>query len=129
VDDVGGSRMCTIACSTHRDCASEHVCAGGECRPDDTGATCSPSSSTSCVLGLCVGNATTGVGHCTRECDGAAECPAGYACLDAGGPRVCVNIEHGCSSASDCATGLCLGELGCTAECTTAADCPRRFDF
>ncbi len=129
VDDVGGTRMCTITCSTHRDCAGEHVCLAGECRHDDTGAGCSTASPTSCVLGLCVGNATTGTGHCTRQCDSAADCPAGFACADAGGTRVCVDIEHGCASAAQCATGLCLSVQGCTAECRTAADCPRRFDF
>jgi hypothetical protein len=129
VDDVGGTRMCTITCATHRDCASEHVCASGVCRHDDTGTTCSTSSPTACVLGLCVGNSTTGVGECTRECNTAADCPSGFACGDAGGTRVCVDIEHGCSGASQCATGLCLSIGGCTAECRTAADCPRRFDF
>lgn len=129
VDDVGGTRMCTITCTTHRDCASEHVCASGECRHDDTGTGCSTGSPTSCVLGLCVGNATTGVGQCTRQCDSAIDCPAGFACADAGGTRVCVDIERGCGDASQCATGLCLSVQGCTAECRTAADCPRRFSF
>lgn len=128
VADVGGTRMCTITCASHRDCASEHVCASGVCRHDDTGSTCSTSSPTACVLGLCVGNATTGTGECTRECDSAADCPAGFACADAGGVRVCVDIEHACSGASQCATGLCLSVQGCTAACRTAADCPRRFD-
>lgn len=130
VDDVGGSRMCTIPCTTHRDCASEHVCGDdARCHPDDTGATCSTSSPTSCELGLCVGNASVGTGHCTRQCTNASDCPAGYACADAGGTFVCVDIEKDCSDGSQCATGLCLSVQGCTAPCRTAADCPRRFGF
>jgi hypothetical protein len=125
VDDVGGTRMCTIACSTHRDCASEHVCAAGRCVPDDTGGACAAAST--CALGLCVGNAMTGTGQCTRPCTNASECPAGFACADAGGTRVCVDIERPCGSAAECATGLCIDGLGCTAECRTAADCPARF--
>lgn len=129
VDDVGGSRMCTIACVTHRDCASEHACANGSCVPDDTGASCSTSSPASCALGLCVGNASTGTGHCTRECANASDCPAGFGCGDAGGTRVCVEIERGCTAANQCVTGLCLPIQGCTVECRTPADCPRRFGF
>lgn len=129
VDDVGGTRMCSISCVAHRDCASEHVCVSGVCMHDDTGASCSTASPAACALGLCIGNSSTGTGHCTRDCATAGDCPAGFACADAGAARVCVDIEHGCSGASQCETGLCLSAQGCTAECRTAADCPRRFGF
>lgn len=119
VDDVGGTRMCTRACAGHSQCAAEHVCASGLCRPDDTGQTCSGASG--CALGLCVGNPSTGSGECTRTCSSASDCPAGYACSDAGGTFVCVNIERSCAT---CSTGLCLGAQGCTSTCRTAADCP-----
>ena len=128
VDDVGGSRMCSIACSTHRDCASEHVCdASGTCVPDDTGLTCGAASE--CELELCAGNPAAGVGHCTRPCASAADCPAGYACANAGGTFLCVDVEKPCSGANDCGTGLCLEGYGCTSACRSAADCPRRFGF
>ncbi len=127
VDDVGGTRACTIACSTHRDCASEHVCRDGLCQYDDTGTGCSLTSPERCGLGLCIGNSSTGVGHCTRQCDSALDCPAGYACTDAGTTRVCVDIERPCSDSSQCATGLCIPSVGCTSSCRSAADCPRRF--
>lgn len=130
VDDVGGTRMCTISCSGHLACASEHVCGSdGFCHHDDTGASCSTGSPASCELGLCVGNAATGSGHCTRQCTSGRDCPAGFSCADAGGTFVCVNIEHSCSSASQCETGICLSVQGCTSSCRTAADCPRRFSF
>lgn len=129
VDDVGGTRMCSITCTRHAECAAEHVCATGVCRPDDTGVTCRTATAATCTLGLCVGNATTGSGHCTRECANASECPSGYACADAGGTRVCVDIEQPCSSGTSCATGLCLTVQGCTAECRNAADCPARLPF
>src|SRR5690606_22600480 len=54
VDDIGGTRMCTVVCATEDDCASDHVCASGVCRRDDTGSPCS--GATQCVLGLCAGN-------------------------------------------------------------------------
>ena len=128
VDDVGGTRMCTMACSAHRDCASEHVCGDdGLCHPDDTGVVCSLSAAGSCELGLCIGNTVAGTGHCTRPCANAGECPAGYACMAAGSGRVCVDIEHGCGDGDDCESGLCLSAQGCTAECRTAADCPARL--
>jgi hypothetical protein len=129
VADVGGTRMCTIECDGHRDCASEHVCADELCVPDDTGTTCSTATAETCALGLCIGNGTTGVGHCTRECTNASDCPAGYACADAGGTAVCVDIERSCTDGTECATGLCLTVQGCTSVCRSAADCPRRFDF
>jgi hypothetical protein len=119
VDSVGGTRMCTITCSGHSECASEHVCASGVCRLDDTGTICSAASG--CVLGLCAGNPATGTGECTRPCSSASDCPAGYACSDAGGVNICVNIERSCAV---CPTGLCLSPQGCTSTCRTAADCP-----
>ena len=125
--DVGGTSMCTITCTTHRDCASEHVCLDGLCVHDDTGTTCSTSSPETCTLGLCFGNAATSAGQCTRQCDSAADCPAGFACANASGVNVCVDIERPCSGPSDCATGLCFPTQGCTAACRTATDCPPRF--
>ncbi|MEZ4335779.1 MAG: hypothetical protein R3B82_04040 [Sandaracinaceae bacterium] len=126
--DVGGTSFCTITCSGHRDCASEHVCGSdGRCHYDDTGISCTTGSAASCELGLCIGNSTTGRGHCTRECTNASDCPAGYACAAAGSTRVCVDIEKPCSGPDSCETGLCLSVQGCTAECRSAADCPRRI--
>ncbi len=120
VDDTGGTRMCSRSCGTHSDCASEHVCAAGQCRRDDTGAVCSGSAA--CVLGLCAGDPSMGTGRCTRPCGSASDCPGGYACADAGGVFICVNIEQGCAT---CGTGLCLaGPAGCTSSCRSAADCP-----
>lgn len=122
VDDVGGTRMCTITCSSHTDCASEHVCGSGLCKPDDTGRICSGASG--CVLGLCAGNPATGAGECTRPCNSANDCPSGYACSDAGGVFVCVNIERSCAQ---CSTGLCLDPSGCSSTCRTPSDCPRTY--
>jgi len=126
VDDLGGTQFCTRACSGHAECAHEHVCDGSVCVPDDTGQPCSTATPASCNLGLCLGP-SGGTGACTRPCSGAADCPAGYACTEQGGMRVCVDIEKPCSGASDCLSGLCLSLQGCTATCRTAADCPRRL--
>lgn len=123
VPDTGGSSMCSRGCSTHADCASEHVCASGYCQRDDTGAVCSGSAG--CLLGLCAGDPSMGTGRCTRPCASASDCPAGYGCSDAGGVFVCVNIEQPCSS---CGTGLCLASgAGCTTTCRSPSDCPATF--
>lgn len=124
VDDVNGTKMCTIACTDHSDCASEHICGPDKlCRPDDTGALCSTANPSTCRLGLCIG-LSTGPAHCTRECASAAQCPAGFACQPISGTKVCVDIER---SAASCPTGLSFPGSGCTAYCDTAADCPGRL--
>lgn len=119
VDDVGGTRMCTVECVRHSDCASEHVCAAGLCRRDDTGASCSNRSA--CALELCAGDPSAGLGECTRTCVDSTDCPAGFACSEASGIFICVNIERSCAR---CSTGLCLGAQGCTTTCRAPADCP-----
>jgi len=130
VPDRGGTSFCTRDCTGDLQCAHEHVCVAGQCIPDDTGEACSSASgAASCATSLCAGNATTGIGHCTRTCATSAECPAGYACarVDAS-TKICVDIERPCATPSDCNTGLCFDATGCTSNCESAADCPRRLD-
>jgi hypothetical protein len=127
VDDIGSSRMCTRTCTADSGCADGHVCgSGGVCVHDDTGAPCSTATPATCAKGLCVA-AMGSTGACTKQCTSAAQCPAGYACTDVSGMNVCVDIEKPCTTATDCATGLCIPGLGCTAACRTAADCPGRL--
>ncbi len=129
--DRGGTRFCSRTCGSDLECAHEHVCAlSGTtrvCRPDDTGAPCSVGAPERCTLGLCLG--TPEGGRCTRACGSASECPAGYACTNAGGSAtpICVDIERPCAAAADCATGLCIGTRGCTSVCRSPSDCPRRL--
>jgi hypothetical protein len=133
--DRGGSHFCTRSCTSNLMCAQEHVCVtsstGSVCLPDDTGAPCSVGTPAQCALGLCLGSAAGG--HCTRYCQSAAECPAGYACTITGGStqKICVDIEEPCTAASQCATGYCVGNatmsVGCTAACDSPADCPQRM--
>ncbi len=126
---VDAPRFCTKSCAASGECAHGQICAGGHCRLDDTGKTgCSPSTGSGCLL-YCYGSATSA--HCTKDCLTASDCPAGFACTAAGaGKKVCVDIERGCTAASQCVTGLgfCGGTSdGCTSECTSATDCPNRL--
>ncbi len=126
--DLGGRRACSRSCTSQADCAHGHLCSpAGWCEPSDVGTACSVASPDSCVLGLCLGRAG-GSGYCTRSCERATDCPAGYACTDVGGQRVCVDIEKPCTAGgTECETGLCIAGIGCTASCRSAADCPTMF--
>lgn len=123
-EDIGGTSFCTRTCTSDLVCAHEHICIGGVCLADDTGAPCSVGAPETCSAGLCLGSAAGGA--CTRNCASAAECPAGFACTFAGGSTspICVNIETPCASAAECGSGLCIPGLGCTATCRTVGDCP-----
>lgn len=125
IDDRGPTRFCTATCVTNGDCASDHLCDAGQCVPNDVGGLCDEAAD--CVTNLCAGNPATGVGECTRTCTSAGDCPAGFACSNAGGTFVCVDIERPCAQ---CSTGVCLNDLGqgmrgCTTTCRGPADCPR----
>ncbi len=125
IDDRGPTRFCTRTCLTNGDCASDHLCDAGQCVPNDVGGLCDEAAD--CVTNLCAGNPATGVGECTRTCTNAGDCPAGFACSNAGGTFVCVDIERPCAQ---CSTGICLNDLGqgmrgCTTTCRGPADCPR----
>lgn len=119
-----GSR-CTEICVNNGECADDELCAGGVCQRDDTGEMCAVASATTCALGLCLGDMSSG--ECTRPCDNAGDCPSGFACSEISGQRVCMLIETPCTGGgTECRSGLCLSAQGCTATCRTAADCPRR---
>ncbi|MFT5354311.1 MAG: hypothetical protein ACI9KE_001516 [Polyangiales bacterium] len=116
---------CTELCTNNNECADDELCAGGVCRRDDTGEMCAVSSAATCVLGLCLGDMSSG--ECTRPCDNAGDCPSGFACSEIGDARVCMLIETPCTGGgTECRSGLCLSPQGCTATCRTAADCPAR---
>ncbi len=134
---TGGAGFCTRRCTTQNDCGDGYLCAvpaggsTGRCLPDDTGLRCDPASASSPCARLCFGNSATRVGHCTHECAGGSDCPAGFACSPVGSTSVCVEVERPCMRAADCASNFCLGPSatfsGCSAQCRTSADCPRRF--
>ncbi|MFK7999204.1 MAG: hypothetical protein AB8H86_06385 [Polyangiales bacterium] len=116
---------CTEICTSNSECAHDELCAGGVCRRDDTGEMCSVATATTCVLGLCLGDMSSG--ECTRPCDNAGDCPSGFACSEISGQQVCMLIETPCTGGgTECRSGLCLSAQGCTATCRTAADCPLR---
>ena len=129
--------FCTRGCVTRNDCGDGYLCAlppgggRGRCLPDDTGTPCDPRTAAPCAR-FCYTTTGSSRAHCTRECAAGRDCPAGYACQNAGTASVCVEVERPCSRGSDCATSLCLGPMGstfrgCTSACRTAADCPVRM--
>ncbi|MDB4929103.1 MAG: hypothetical protein JWM10_1587 [Myxococcaceae bacterium] len=132
-----GARFCTRRCGSSTDCGQGFLCsslpagATARCVPDDTGTTCDARTMVPCAR-YCVGNPVNGgMAHCTHECRNATECPAGYACQDAGGgTKVCISAEQPCEHEIDCTTNLCVGLgsfQGCTSRCTSDSDCPRRM--
>lgn len=133
-----GEGLCTRPCSAtfYGGCGVGMVCAfgpggstAGRCVPDDTGARCLVSSN-NCAR-YCYAGGPTNPAHCTRECNTARDCPAGFACQPtttaSGTTRVCVEVEQPCNRAADCATNLCQGYGGCTAQCGSDGDCPQRL--
>ena len=132
VADGATRRFCSRSCTRHGDCADEHVCAGGACVPDDSGTICPVATPEVCATGLCLGP-SGGSGQCTRDCESALDCPAGWACTEppgGGAFRICVDIEKPCTAGgTECGTGLCIPDLGCTATCRGAADCPSRATY
>lgn len=121
-------RFCTKACTASSECPDGLQCAGGICQLDDTGkAGCNVTTGAGCQ-NYCIG--TTSASHCTHKCASAADCPAGFACSNVGGTKVCIDIERPCGTADQCpgSLGFCgSGGLGCTATCDSAADCPLRL--
>ena len=121
-------RFCTRACSVTNDCADGQMCVANRCALDDTGVRgCNPSTAAPCQQ-YCYGNGA--VAHCTRDCNSASDCPAGFACAPVGARHVCVNIEIPCNTANDCPSGLGFcgsGMVGCTSNCNSASDCPLRL--
>lgn len=117
--------LCTRTCATRRDCPNGTVCGSGRCVPDDTGTPCDARTAVPCAQ-YCYTTTGSTVAHCTHDCGSGADCPAGYACQNAGTASVCVRVETPCARAADCATSLCL-DIGCTSACRTAADCPTRL--
>lgn len=133
LSDVRSSqKFCAGVCATDTSCVLAHECMlmGGEslCQSSDVGQPCSQPSE--CANDACIGNAQTGVGHCTKTCSSAADCPAGYACTNLSGTKYCVNVSMTCTSGMDCLTGLCLIDYGfpaCTVPCVASTDCPKGY--
>lgn len=127
---AAGARWCTRRCTANADCGHGNLCSSGRCVPDDTGVACDPRATAPCAR-RCIANTAGTAGHCTRECSVGADCPAGYACGNTAGGRVCVFVERNCSTSGDCASGLCIdsgaGYGVCSAPCAADADCPRRM--
>lgn len=133
VEGPGTSHVCSQSCGVDDDCADWHFCNAGTCAYDDTGVSCSSTSTTDCNF-ACLYSAPHR-GRCTHRCTTGADCPGGYGCVystpgDASSLKVCAWIHETCpTDSSDCDTSIGFCGAGsseqCTGNCATVADCPR----
>lgn len=133
----GGRAYCTRDCEGDRDCPAafhcrEDVCVAG--RRGDIGDRCLGNGD--CSAGtFCAMQADRS--WCTRLCVD-EECPAGFACVPAGGTEVCAPeralLGQDCGGDEDCVSGLCAergaeDEAGfCTRMCGVDAPCAVGFE-
>jgi hypothetical protein len=78
--------------------------------PGDLGSACTVDAD--CPGGLCAFDSGASRHFCTRLCDPAAmpsACPIGFACVDAGGPKVCAANSGGGSKGGGCSVGALAG--------------------
>ena len=123
---------CTGDCNAG--CRVGDFCAGGlTCAQSDIGKSCNlAGGGQDCRGGACLGGGNAAP-FCTRVCQSAVECPAGYSCSSVqGGARVCLNVDvtPPCANDADCWYGTLCDNAGghqrCLANCRAAtdADCP-----
>ncbi|GAB5548507.1 MAG: hypothetical protein SangKO_082670 [Sandaracinaceae bacterium] len=149
-DDACNSGLCLAGTCTQ---SCDWLNPGGSC---PGGFYCDADASTSCDVGYCVrggagagglGDACTSDtdcgtlvcdgGVCAQSCipDGAATCPAGYACAIGALPcrgtcRRSGAPGDGCEVNDDCTSGICAArgdDSFCTELCTDEMPCPDRF--
>ena len=109
--------VCSRLCNEDAPCTGVFICGpDGTCILPAVGASCSEGSE-------CPGQICDPVSSlCTRECDAASPCPAGYGC-DEG---VCGLLPVGasCVDGSDCVEGSTCVSGECTRPCAANAPCP-----
>lgn len=149
-DDACNSGLCLAGTCTQ---SCDWLNPSGSC---PGGFYCDADASTSCDVGYCVrGGAGAGAlgascsadtdcatlvcdgGVCSQSCipDGAATCPAGYACQVGtlpcrGACRVSGAPGDGCEVNEDCTSGICASrgdDRFCTELCSDETPCPDRF--
>jgi hypothetical protein len=145
----GTMGRCSLVCASDTECVYPDRCreVPGEGRfcqvastPGATGSPC-PGGPDDCATGICleVGGGSPSI--CTHQCSPLPSCPSGLTCqpvADGAGGAVPVCIPgsgggfgQGCARATDCATGLCVGDPSsgqglCTAFCDQVP-CPLGF--
>ena len=104
--------------------------ANATCVQSDVGRPCTPAQGgKDCRGGACLAvQGLPGSAFCTRVCQSAADCPAGYSCSAVQGTRVCVNLDATprCAKDADCwyGTACDIPRARCLGACLTPADCP-----
>lgn len=122
--EYAGLRECSRPCTDDASCGEGFECRDAMCRLDrrqGVGGVCHDNPD--CGDAVCAAQGDRA--WCTAQCTTAADCPAGFDCVDAGGPLVCAPMENldgeACTVNDDCASGLCA-TLGADTFCTSWCD-------
>lgn len=136
-----GSNSGVSTCTTEPDPDDVGGCADGATF-NDVGKPCT--SGHACESRLCFGRTANAI--CTKRCEIADDCPAGWHCIDTSdGYQVCMiggepdghastndacdavtytDVGDYCTSAGACQSGICLTGNYCSARCSSERDCP-----
>ena len=122
-----GERECTGPCQSDANCMIGDVCIAqglNQCAQSDLGNNCQQAAD--CRMGACLGGGQAGPPICTRLCNSAAQCPAGWACSSVGGSRVCVDVDDtpACQVSAQCWYGTSCDGTRCLGSCRGDLDCP-----
>ncbi|MCA9580744.1 MAG: S1 family peptidase, partial [Myxococcales bacterium] len=131
----GAASYCTRSCDGDEGCGDGFHCRSGTCVRGPRGAVGAACESNADCLedGVCAESKTQR--WCTVFCTVAADCPAAFGCVDAGGTKVCAPdgglLGSSCGIDSECISGLCLdlpGGGACSRFCSPSAPCDTGFE-
>lgn len=87
---------CATECGSDAECPPSYSCASGVCASESSGFAEDCSRASDCASEVCVEGDRSGR-FCSRACNRARPCPAGWSCGEASGSQVCLpQVAAGC---------------------------------